>query len=75
MTEAKRRHPKSGSLTVFRVISQMKRPVSSAVRNTPRLESRAPCLKTGFVSCIDVSKPAENRMMTIAKCPMDSASS
>ncbi len=53
----------------------MNPPVSRQVRNTPSVESRIPCRKTGRISATEVEKPPVNRMMVMAKCPMNSASS
>ena len=44
-----------------------KSPVRMTVRNTPRLESIIPFLNTGFVSLSEVSKPAVNRIIVMAK--------
>ena len=50
-------------------------PVIAAVRKTPSVESSTPCFITGLVSASEVSSPPANRIMVIAKWPMDSASS
>ena len=73
MTAASRKQLARVRPATFPSTPKMNRPVSSTVTSTPTVESKIPCRRMGRVSLKEVSRPAENRMMVIAKCPMDSA--
>ena len=77
ITAASRKQPVSDMLTGMAAsdTSQMKTPENRMVSSTPAVESSVPCRTMGRVSLKEVSSPAVNRMMVIAKWPMFSASS